>query len=60
VVVDPADYTWVGEKLVNGGLTVEDRRGLAAKAFHTFPPTTPQLPDICWAPKPRVKNYPIR
>ena len=34
VVVDPADYTWVGEKLVNGGLTAEDRRGLAAKAFH--------------------------
>ena len=34
VVVDPADYGWVGEKLANGGLTVEDRRGLAAKAFH--------------------------
>ena len=34
VVVDPADYTWVGEKLANGGLTVEDRRGLAAKAFN--------------------------
>ena len=33
VVVDPADYGWVGEKLANGGLTVEDRRGLAAKAF---------------------------
>ena len=33
VVVDPADYTWVGEKLANGGLTNEDRRGLAAKAF---------------------------
>ena len=34
VVVDPADYTWVGEKLAGGGLTAEDRRGLAAKAFH--------------------------
>ncbi|MEC9238170.1 MAG: bifunctional phosphoribosylaminoimidazolecarboxamide formyltransferase/IMP cyclohydrolase [Chloroflexota bacterium] len=34
VVVDPADYGWVGEKLANGGLTVEDRRGLAGKAFH--------------------------
>jgi len=33
VVVDPADYSWVGEKLANGGLTIEDRRGLAAKAF---------------------------
>ena len=33
VLVDPADYDWVGEKLANGGLTVEDRRGLAAKAF---------------------------
>ena len=33
VVVDPADYRWVGEKLSDGGLTVEDRRGLAAKAF---------------------------
>ena len=34
VVVDPTDYGWIGEKLSNGGLTVEDRRGLAAKAFH--------------------------
>ncbi|MCH8297642.1 MAG: bifunctional phosphoribosylaminoimidazolecarboxamide formyltransferase/IMP cyclohydrolase [Chloroflexi bacterium] len=34
VVVDPADYGWVGEKLANGGLNNEDRRGLAAKAFH--------------------------
>ncbi|NQW24494.1 MAG: bifunctional phosphoribosylaminoimidazolecarboxamide formyltransferase/IMP cyclohydrolase [SAR202 cluster bacterium] len=34
VVVDPADYGWVGEKLANGGLTDADRRGLAAKAFH--------------------------
>ena len=34
VVVDPADYGWVGEKLANGGLTIEDRRGLAGKAFH--------------------------
>ncbi len=34
VVVDPADYGWVGEKLANGGLSDEDRRGLAAKAFH--------------------------
>jgi len=34
VVVDPADYGWVGEKLANGGLTVEDRRRLAGKAFH--------------------------
>ena len=34
VIVDPADYTWVGEKLAGGGLTTEDRRRLAAKAFH--------------------------
>ena len=34
VVVDPADYGWVGQKLSDGGLTVEDRRGLAAKAFN--------------------------
>jgi len=33
VVVDPADYGWVGEKLTGDGLTIEDRRGLAAKAF---------------------------
>ena len=33
VVVDPKDYEWVAEKVVNGGLTAEDRRGLAAKAF---------------------------
>ncbi|MQG34882.1 MAG: bifunctional phosphoribosylaminoimidazolecarboxamide formyltransferase/IMP cyclohydrolase [SAR202 cluster bacterium] len=34
VVVDPADYGWVGENLANGGLSEDDRRGLAAKAFH--------------------------
>ena len=33
VVVDPKDYEWVAEKVANGGLTAEDRRGLAAKAF---------------------------
>ena len=34
VVVDPADYDWVAEKLSGSGLTGEDRRNLAAKAFH--------------------------
>ena len=34
VVVDPADYGWVAEKICGPGLTQEDRRGLAAKAFH--------------------------
>ena len=34
VVVDPDDYEWVAGKLAGGGLTLEDRRGLAAKAFH--------------------------
>ncbi len=33
VVVDPEDYGWVADKLADGGLTTEDRRGLAAKAF---------------------------
>ena len=33
VVVEPADYGWVADKLVENGLTEEDRRGLAAKAF---------------------------
>ena len=33
VVVDPGDYDWVAGKLANGGLTDNDRRGLAAKAF---------------------------
>ena len=33
VVVDPDDYEWVAGKLADGGLTAEDRRGLAAKAF---------------------------
>ncbi len=33
VVVDPADYEWVADKLAGDGLTGEDRRGLAAKAF---------------------------
>ena len=34
VVVDPDDYGWVAGKLTSGGLTLEDRKGLAAKAFH--------------------------
>ena len=33
VVVDPADYDWVADKLAGDGLTSDDRRGLAAKAF---------------------------
>ena len=33
VVVDPNDYDWVAEKLSSEGLSAEDRRGLAAKAF---------------------------
>lgn len=33
VVVDPSDYGWVADKLSGSGLTEEDRRGLAAKAF---------------------------
>ena len=33
VVVDPEDYDWVAEKLAEGGLSSENRRALAAKAF---------------------------
>ena len=33
VVVDPADYEWVADALVGDGLSQEQRRGLAAKAF---------------------------
>ena len=33
VVTDPADYGWVAERLGNGGLSLEERRGLAQKAF---------------------------
>ena len=34
VVVDPGDYQWVAEKLAGEGLSHDERRGLAAKAFH--------------------------
>ncbi len=34
VVVDPADYFWVAERLAGDSLNTEERRGLAAKAFH--------------------------
>ena len=34
VVVDPADYGWVADRLKGPGLTMEERQGLAAKAFH--------------------------
>jgi phosphoribosylaminoimidazolecarboxamide formyltransferase/IMP cyclohydrolase len=33
VVVDPEDYTWVAEKMSREGLSLEERRKLAAKAF---------------------------
>ena len=33
VVVDPADYSWISEKISGQGLTTEDRRNLAGKAF---------------------------
>ncbi|SHK47746.1 bifunctional phosphoribosylaminoimidazolecarboxamide formyltransferase/IMP cyclohydrolase [Thermocrinis minervae] len=33
VVVDPQDYGWVSQKIREGGLTLEERRRLAAKAF---------------------------
>lgn len=34
VVVDPADYSWIADKLSGAGLSPEERRNLAAKAFH--------------------------
>ncbi|ADC90210.1 phosphoribosylaminoimidazolecarboxamide formyltransferase/IMP cyclohydrolase [Thermocrinis albus DSM 14484] len=34
VVCDPKDYSWVASKLKEGGLSLEDRRWLALKAFH--------------------------
>jgi phosphoribosylaminoimidazolecarboxamide formyltransferase/IMP cyclohydrolase len=33
VVVDPNDYPWVAERMTTGGLTIEERQGLAQKAF---------------------------
>ncbi|NPA91184.1 MAG: bifunctional phosphoribosylaminoimidazolecarboxamide formyltransferase/IMP cyclohydrolase [Chloroflexi bacterium] len=36
VICDPSDYAWVGEKLREGTLSLDDRRTLAVKAFrHT-------------------------
>jgi len=34
VVVDPDDYSWIADKMNGAGLSPEDRRNLAAKAFH--------------------------
>lgn len=34
VLVDPADYGWVGEKILNKSLTEYERQQLAAKAFY--------------------------
>jgi phosphoribosylaminoimidazolecarboxamide formyltransferase/IMP cyclohydrolase len=33
IVTDPADYSWVAERMANGGPSQEERRRLAAKAF---------------------------
>lgn len=59
VIVDPADYTWLADRLTGDGLSQEDRRKLAAKAFHhvsvydtavaayltTDPTNSPDTPD---------------
>jgi len=34
VVVDPSDYEWVGQRISGPGLSREERRHLAHKAFH--------------------------
>ena len=34
VVVDPSDYGWVGDRIANSGLDLQERRHLAYKAFH--------------------------
>ena len=34
VIVDPADYEWVAERVSSSGLSAEERRHLAYKAFH--------------------------
>jgi len=34
VVVNPADYFWIAEKMARKSLSLEERRDLAAKAFH--------------------------
>ncbi|RMH01811.1 MAG: bifunctional phosphoribosylaminoimidazolecarboxamide formyltransferase/IMP cyclohydrolase PurH, partial [Aquificota bacterium] len=33
VVVDPKDYQWVAQRLLEGGLSLEERKRLAVKAF---------------------------
>ena len=33
VVVDPADYSWVADRIAGEGLSLEERQGLAFKAF---------------------------
>ena len=33
VIVDPADYEWVADALADGSLNMQQRRGLATKAF---------------------------
>ena len=34
VVVDPSDYGWVGDRIANSGLDLQERRRLAYKAFN--------------------------
>ncbi len=33
VVVDPADYSWIADRIAGGGLSLDERQGLAFKAF---------------------------
>lgn len=33
VVVDPKDYSWIADKMGSGGLSLQERRILAGKAF---------------------------
>ena len=60
VVVDPADYEWVANKLAGEGLTEEDRRGLAAKAFRHVSEYDAAVTDYLSATRELAEALPSR
>ncbi len=60
VVVDPADYEWVANKLAGEGLTEEDRRGLAAKAFRHVSEYDAAVTDYLSATRELAETLPSR
>ena len=60
VVVDPEDYEWVADRLAGAGLSEEERRGLAAKAFSHVAEYDATVAGYLTEAKPKAAPLPER